>query len=215
MNAAAGRRPPLGGLYVITDANLSPGVNRLREAVGAALAGGARWVQYRDKGGDPARRLHEALAVKAACRAHGAGFIINDDLELAVASGADGLHVGAQDIPLSAARARLGPQAIIGASCYNRLALAREAAAAGADYLAFGSVYPSQTKPAAVSAGLALIREARSLGRPICAIGGIGVDNAAAVIAAGADLVAVVSAVFGAADVRGAAQRLAALFAAP
>ncbi|AOU99045.1 thiamine-phosphate diphosphorylase [Acidihalobacter yilgarnensis] len=209
--SASRHRPPLGGLYVITDAHLTPG-NRLIEAAGEALAGGARWLQYRDKGDDETRRLAEARALQRLCHEQGAGFIVNDDLDLAVACGADGLHIGADDAPLAEARARLGPEAVIGISCYNRLDLAREAAAAGADYLAFGSLYPSQTKPEAVAAGLALIHDARTFGRPVCAIGGIDAGNAAAVIAAGANLIAVVSAVFGVADIRTAARRLSMLF---
>lgn len=205
--------PPLRGLYVVTDAALTPGP-RLVEAVGQALAGGARWVQYRDKAvRDTARRLEEARALRAVCLAHDAGFIVNDDLDLALACGADGVHVGADDAPLAQARDRLGPDAIIGVSCYNRLELAHTAVTAGADYVAFGSFYPSSTKPEAVAADPGLLRAARALERPLCAIGGITADNAPPLVAAGADLIAVVSAAFAAADVRAASQRLAGLFA--
>lgn len=205
--------PPLRGLYVVTDAALTPGP-RLVEAVEQALAGGACWVQYRDKAAhDNARRLNEARALRAVCLAHGAGFIVNDDPELALACGADGVHVGADDAPLAQARERLGPHAIIGVSCYNRLELARAAVADGADYVAFGSFYPSTTKPEAVAADPDLLRASRTLERPLCAIGGITADNAPPLVAAGADLIAVVSAVFAAADVCAASQRLAGLFA--
>lgn len=203
--------PPLKGLYVITDEHLTPGAHLIK-AVTNALDGGARWVQYRDKTEDHKRRLKEAWALRELCCKYNAGFIINDDLELAIKCGADGLHIGADDIPLSEARAQLGPSAIIGASCYNRIELANIAARDGANYLAFGSIYPSPTKPDAPHAKLQLLRKARKQHLPICAIGGINLNNAAPVIASGADLIAVVSAVFRARDIRKAAQALAALF---
>ena len=193
-------RPPLQGLYAITDARLMPG-DRLLECVEAALRGGARWIQYRDKGADAPRRLAEAQALAGLCHAHGAGLIVNDDVELAAASGADGVHVGREDAGLEIARARLGAQAVIGMSCYNRLDLAEDAAAQGADYVAFGSVFPSPTKPQATRADLDLLREARTrLALPLCAIGGIDAGNAAVVAATGIDMLAVISGVFGGGD---------------
>ncbi|WP_455385801.1 thiamine phosphate synthase [Acidihalobacter prosperus] len=198
-------RPPLQGLYAITDARLTPG-ERLLERVAAALRGGARWVQYRDKGSDGSRRLAEARALAELCHQHGAGLIVNDDIELAAASGADGVHIGRDDVELDSARARLGKQAVIGVSCYNRLKLAEDATAKGADYVAFGSVFPSPTKPEAARADLALLREARArLALPICAIGGIDATNAAVVAATGVDMLAVISGVFGRDDSEGAA----------
>lgn len=193
-------RPPLEGLYAITDARLTPG-DKLAECVAAALRGGARWIQYRDKSTDASRRLAEARALADACHAHGAGLIVNDDIELAAASGADGVHIGREDASVENARARLGAQAVIGVSCYNRLDLAEDAATRGADYVAFGSVFPSSTKPEAVRADLDLLRQARArLALPICAIGGIDAGNAAAVAATGVDMLAVISGVFGEED---------------
>lgn len=205
-------RPPIAGLYVITDATLQP-PERLADAVAAALRGGARVVQYRDKSADHARRRDEAGALAVLCRAAGACFIVNDDVGLAAAVGADGVHVGRDDAELAAARARLGPEALIGVSCYDDLERARRLAAAGADYLAFGSVFPSATKPEAVRAPLTLFRQARAFSdRPLVAIGGIDAGNIAEVGRAGADAAAVIRAVFGANDVEAAARRLAAEF---
>lgn len=205
-------RPPIAGLYVITDATLQP-PERLVAAVAAALRGGARVVQYRDKSADHARRRDEAAALAALCRDAGACFIVNDDVGLTAAVGADGVHVGRDDAELAAARARLGPEALIGVSCYDDLERARRLAAAGADYLAFGSVFPSATKPEAVRAPLTLFRQARAFSdRPLVAIGGIDAGNIAEVGRAGADAAAVIRAVFGADDVEAAARRLAAEF---
>ncbi len=201
----------LRGLYVITDRALL--ADRLVEAVGQALAGGARIVQYRDKGADPARRQDEAQALLALCRRHGVPLLINDDVALAQAVGADGVHLGRDDAAVPAARARLGKQAIIGVSCYNRLDLARAAQDAGADYVAFGRFFPSQTKPNAVPAPLELLREAKQFLRiPIAAIGGVAPENGAALVQAGAGMLAVIHGVFGQPDIQTAAARYAALF---
>lgn len=178
-----------------------------------ALQGGASMVQYRDKTSDHGRRLREAGMLRTLCVQHQALLIINDDVELALAISADGVHLGQGDMSVADARARLGKAAIIGASCHDSLDLARSAAAAGADYVAFGAVFPSTTKPETVAAPLALIGAARqTLGLPVCAIGGITVDNAAQVVAAGADMLAVIHGLFGASDVRSAAQHIAQLF---
>lgn len=202
--------PLIRGLYVITDAEMQP-PERLIESVSAALRGGARVVQYRDKGDDRARREAEASAIVDVCRAAGALCLINDDVGLAAASGADGVHIGRDDGGIAEARSRLGPAAVIGVSCYNEFGMAVEAEAAGADYVAFGSVYPSRVKPDAVRAPLSLFAQARRrLSVPVVGIGGIDADNAGEVIAAGADAVAVISAVFATADVAAAARRLAA-----
>lgn len=199
-------RPELRGLYAITDARLTAGPG-LTVSVTAALRGGARWIQYRDKGDDEPRRLAEARALANLCHAHGSALIVNDDVGLAAASGADGVHLGRDDADPGAARARLGPHAVIGVSCYDRLELAERAVERGADYVAFGSVFPSPTKPQAVRAGLDLLHEARArLTLPICAIGGIDAGNAKEVAATGADLLAVISGVFAAADPQAAAR---------
>ncbi len=204
----------LRGLYVITDTALIPD-SHFAERVEAALRGGARLVQYRDKRQDAALRERLAGELVRLCRAYGALAIINDDIELAARVGAHGVHLGEDDASLEQARARLGERAILGASCYNRLELARQAAAQGADYIAFGSFFPSPTKPEAVPAGLDLLREAQALRLPLCAIGGVSFERAAPLLAAGADMLAVISDVFAAADVEAAARRYAPLFAAP
>jgi thiamine-phosphate pyrophosphorylase len=197
---------------VITDADRRRGAG-LVPRVAAAISGGARLVQYRDKSTDAAKRRAEAAALLALCQSHGVPLIINDDVELAVAIGADGVHLGRDDPEVEAARRRLGPGPLVGVSCYDRFELALAARAAGADYIAFGSFFPSTTKPGAVRASDALLgRARRELGLPVVAIGGITPENGAALIAAGADMLAVIHAVFGAADVRAAASALARLF---
>jgi thiamine-phosphate pyrophosphorylase len=203
----------LRGLYVITDRALAAG-RPLPELAAEAMAGGARVVQYRDKTADQVRRLAEARALAAVCRRAGALLIVNDDVELACAVRADGVHVGRDDAGIAAARARLGPDRLIGVSCYDRFDLALAARRAGADYVAFGSFFPSPTKPAAVRAQVGLLeRGRRELGLPLVAIGGITPENGAALVAAGADMLAVIHAVFGATDVRAAAAAFAPLFA--
>jgi thiamine-phosphate pyrophosphorylase len=186
---------------------------RLLERSEQALAGGASILQYRDKSGEPARRGRIAAALAALCRRYHALFIVNDEIDLALQSGAHGVHLGRDDASLAHARARLGSSAVIGASCYNDLARAQQAADAGADYLAFGSFYPSTVKPLAVRASLDLLREARRrFDLPLVAIGGITPQNAPALIEAGADAVAVVTALFDAADTRSAAESFARSF---
>ncbi len=202
----------ISGLYAVTpDIADTPGLLATAEA---ALAGGARLLQYRNKSASSALRLAQARALLALCRGFQVALIINDHLELALAVNADGLHLGAEDGSLAAARERLGPARILGASCYDRLERALAAERLGADYVAFGSFFPSSVKPVAVRAPLALLRQAkRRLSVPVVAIGGITLDNAPQLIAGGADGVAVVSALFGADDVRLAARRFSALFA--
>lgn len=193
-----------------------PLLPRLSALVQAALDGGVPFVQYRNKTAPPPLRRAQAAEMLRICRAAGARLIINDDVALAVEIGADGAHVGRGDAPggsLVAARALLGPGRILGVSCYDELALAEEAARAGADYVAFGSVFPSRTKPEAVHAPLELLGKARRLGLPVAAIGGINLDNAPRVIAAGADMLAVVSDVFDAMDIRARVEAYTNLFA--
>ncbi|MFA7095023.1 MAG: thiamine phosphate synthase [Gammaproteobacteria bacterium] len=201
----------LHGLYAIT--NEAPDACELSDRVARALRGGARAIQYRDKSGDAARRLQEAEALRALCRAYNVPLIVNDDVELARAVGADGVHLGKDDASIAEARTALGAGAIIGVSCYNSLERALQADAAGADYVAFGSFFPSSTKPAAVRASLELLGTARAQIRlPIVAIGGITPENGAQLVAAGADMLAVIQGVFGAPDPEAAARRYAALF---
>ncbi len=202
----------LSGLYVITDADcLAPA--RLLAGVEQALAGGARIVQYRDKSGDRALRLRQATALAALCRRHGAPLIVNDDVRLARDSGADGVHLGRDDGDIGMARDLLGTDALIGVSCYDDWSTACAAAGAGADYVAFGSFFDSQTKPGAVRADLDLLRRAKQqLNCPVAAIGGITPDNGAELVAAGAAMLAVIRGVFAAADIAAAAASYAALF---
>jgi thiamine-phosphate pyrophosphorylase len=205
-------RKPLKGLYAITDRQLA-GDQGVFDQAEQALAGGARLIQYRDKGGDRERRLQEARSLLRLCRTYSAALIINDDLELAAELGADGVHLGKEDPAISLARERLGPEAIIGISCYNRLDLAAEAQEQGADYVAFGRFFSSNTKPLAVQADLLLLRRARSLLRiPIVAIGGITPENGGPLVAAGADMLAVIHGLFGQPDIRAACQRFNKLF---
>jgi thiamine-phosphate pyrophosphorylase len=197
-----------GGLYAVTDGPRGD----LLDVVAAALAGGAALLQYRDKSTDHARRGAEARALQVLCVRYGVPLIVNDDVALAAAVGAAGVHLGEDDADIGAARDALGTQAIVGASCYDSIERARTLAAAGADYLAFGAFFPSPTKPGARRATSTLLRQAATLGLPRVAIGGITPDNGAPLVAAGADFLAAISAVFGARDVRAAAQRFATLF---
>jgi thiamine-phosphate pyrophosphorylase len=204
----------LAGLCAVTlDDSLLP---RLSALVKAALDGGTPYVQYRNKLAPRPLRRAQAAEMLRICRAAGAKLIINDDVWLAVEIGADGAHLGRDDAPggsLAAARDALGPKRILGVSCYNEIALAEEAAAAGADYVAFGSMFPSRTKPGAVHAPLDLLGEAkRRVGLPVAAIGGITLDNAQQVIAAGADMLAVVSDLFDAMDIKARAEAYQQLF---
>lgn len=209
------KRSDIRGVYAITDTGLQP-PGELPLRVEQVLAGGARVIQYRDKSADDTRRLAEASALRRLCDRHGAVLIINDDLELAAACGADGVHLGRDDPDPARARRRLGSDALIGVSCYNELRRAEAAVAAGADYLAFGSLFPSATKPYAPRASLELIRSARRLFPevPIAGIGGVDAGNAPAAVAAGVDALAVIRAVFAAADPAQATAAIAAAFSA-
>ncbi|HST28631.1 MAG TPA: thiamine phosphate synthase [Rudaea sp.] len=198
---------PARGLYAISDGSRA----NLIDACTAAIEGGAVVLQYRDKTSDRARRRDEASALAALCARHRVPLIVNDDIELAAGIGAAGVHLGEDDADIAAARSRLGSGAIIGVSCYDSLDRARELAA-DADYLAFGAFFPSPTKPRARRATPDLLCAARAFGKPLVAIGGITPDNAAPLLAAGADFVAVISGVFGQPDVADAARRYADLF---
>lgn len=185
---------------------------RLLAMVEALLKGGAAAVQYREKTGDVALRHEQASELLPLCRQYGVPLIINDDLRLADLTDADGVHLGREDAGLREARLILGPERIVGVSCYQSLELARKAEAEGADYVAFGSFYPSPTKPQAGRAPLQLLHDAAGLKLPVVAIGGITAENASEVIAAGADAIAVISALFDAADIEAAARELNSLF---
>ncbi len=199
------------GLYAITPE--MPDTAALLAKVKAALSGGARLVQYRSKSRDVALRHEQAAELRALCRAHAVPLIINDDVRLAVLTDADGVHLGEEDASLREARINLGPDKIIGVSCYQDLARARRAEAEGADYVAFGSFYPSPTKPGARPCPIGLLAEAKgALKLPVVAIGGITPENAAALVAAGADAVAVISALFDAPDIAAVAAQFDSLF---
>lgn len=208
-DAHANAGAAIHGLYAITP-ELENTAELLR-LVAAALRGGASVVQYRAKQADAALRREQARALNALCAEFGVPLIINDDWRLALEVGAAGVHVGADDGNPAAVRAALGPGNILGVSCYNRLELA-ERFAGIADYVAFGSVFPSNTKPDAVRAELALFREGRRRGWRTVAIGGIDQESARTVIEAGADAVAVITAVFEAVDAEAAARGLASTF---
>ena len=186
----------LRGLYAITDSQLLAG--KWMPYIEAALDGGLTLLQYRDKSSDEARRLREAEALRDMCARYNAHLIINDDAELAARLGV-GVHLGQTDGPLTPARALLGRQAIIGSTCHSQIELGEQAAKEGASYVAFGRFFNSSTKPGAPTATLDVLDEARArIKLPICAIGGITLDNAAPLIDHGADLLAVVHGLFGA-----------------
>lgn len=191
--------PRLRGLYLITPDGLDTA--DLVRRVEAVLVARPTLLQYRCKHPDAALREEQACRLAALCRRAGVLFIVNDSVELALAAGADGVHLGRDDGSVAAAREKLGPQRIIGVSCYDEWARAEAGAAAGADYLAFGAVFASPTKPGAARAPLELFSRARgAFDLPLAAIGGITVDNAPQVLAAGAHMLAVVSDVFDAPD---------------
>ncbi|MEO8509127.1 MAG: thiamine phosphate synthase [Betaproteobacteria bacterium] len=203
----------LHGLYAVTPDE--PDTARLSAAVDAAIAGGASAVQYRNKTATAAMRGQQAAALAGVCAARRVLFIVNDDTALARAVDADGVHLGADDGDLAAARRVLGAGKLIGVSCYDDLDRARAQAAAGADYVAFGSFFASQVKPRARRPDVTLLTRARGLGVPVVAIGGITADNARSLATAGADAVAVISAVFAhddPADIERAAAAIAACF---
>ncbi len=200
----------LCGLYAITDDSLQ---DQLAIAIEAALAGGCRLIQYRSKQRSASERQQEACALLALCNRYNAKLFINDDVALAKSIGAHGVHLGQEDTSLAEARALLGPQAIIGITCHNSLDLARAAQAGGADYVAFGRFFPSTTKHSAPPADLSVLTAAKtSLAIPVVAIGGITLDNAPAVVQAGADMLAVVGDLFGATDINARARAYTALF---
>ncbi|MDR2317881.1 MULTISPECIES: thiamine phosphate synthase [Pseudomonas] len=186
----------LRGLYAITDSQLLAG--RFLSHVEAALEGGVCLLQYRDKSDDAARRLREAEGLMKLCERYGTQLLINDDAELAARLGV-GVHLGQTDGPLTPARALLGRHAIIGSTCHASLDLAAQAASEGASYVAFGRFFNSVTKPGAPAANVQLLEQARAQVKlPIAVIGGITLDNAAPLVAHGADLLAVIHGLFGA-----------------
>ena len=195
------------GLYAVTPTGWAD--ERLLDAIDQAITGGAVLVQYRDKPG-----LREDLARKLLqqCRQNQIPLIINDDVELARRINADGVHLGRDDARPEQAREQLGDKAIIGVSCYNDLERAAALATGPVDYLAFGSLFASPTKPTAVNCPLEVLDQARRFGKPVVAIGGMSIENASQAIVAGADLLAVISDLFEAEDIRARARQYHELF---
>ena len=200
----------ISGLYAVTP-DISES-NELLRSVRLALQGGVRVLQYRNKTADAALKLSQALALRQLTREFKTTFIVNDDAQLAAQVDADGVHLGGEDGSVAAARTLLGSK-IIGVSCYNQLSLAHKAVQQGADYVAFGAFFPSGVKPGAVKADVALLQTGRKkLSVPIVAIGGITQSNCLVLIEAGADALAVISALFDAPDIEVAAREFSTLF---
>lgn len=194
------------GLYAITPDEQDTA--ELLRKVRLVLAGGARILQYRNKGADAVLRTKQAKALRELTHEFSVPLIVNDDVLLAQQVDADGVHLGVEDGNALAARARLGSGKLIGVSCYNQVALAHEAVRQGADYVAFGSFFASSVKPGAVAASPDVLRQARrEIAVPLVAIGGINLQNGAQLLEAGADALAVISAVFGADDIQQVARQ--------
>lgn len=192
------------GLYAITP-DITDTAELVR-CVRSALQGGVRVLQYRNKTADAALRLVQARALRELTREFETCFIVNDDAQLAAQVNADGVHLGSKDESVAAARRLLGDTKLIGMSCYNHLSLAHEAVQQGADYVAFGAFFSSSVKPDAVKAETALLQAAREeLDVPVVAIGGITQSNGKVLVEAGADALAVISALFDAPDIEFAA----------
>ena len=199
------------GLYLVTP-NWDD-TDRLLDATHQALRAGARLVQYRHKDAPPALRIEQAHALLALCRQHGRPLVINDHLDLCIALDADGIHVGGTDASVAAVRALLGPDKIVGASCYGELALARAAQSAGASYVAFGGFYPSTVKQYPVTTPPAIVARAKAeLQVPVVVIGGMTPENARPLVELGADMAAAISSVYLVPDPYGAAREFAGVF---
>ncbi len=200
------------GLYVITDSNLISEINFIK-SIEQAIIGGAKIIQYRNKNNQSHKYIDLAIALKDLCQQYKIPLIINDDIQLAKQIEADGVHLGKDDLKLSMARNILGNDAIIGISCYNKISLAQQAIASGANYIAFGSFFSSSTKPQATPCNIDILRQARkTFTCPIVAIGGITPNNGSELITAGADCLAVIHGVFGQPDITSAAQKYSQLF---
>ncbi len=202
----------LQGLYGITSQDILLDNNVLFAQVEKALKGGMTILQYRNKHPKPHQNKQDLIRLKKLCHHYDAIFIINDNVELCLKTGADGVHLGKDDVDLVAAREKLGQQSVIGVSCYNDLALAKQAKELGASYIAFGAFYASPTKPEASVATIALLKQAKALKLPICCIGGITPSNAQPLIVEGANMVAVISKLFNSANVKSNAEKFAILF---
>jgi thiamine-phosphate pyrophosphorylase len=199
------------GLYLVTPD--WDNTRQLLEISELALRGGATVLQYRHKTADAALRREQAECLQALCRTYSVPFVINDHLDLCLALDADGIHVGGTDMTVAEVRARVGPQKIVGASCYGSMDLARAAHHAGASYVAFGGFYPSRVKKYEVSTQPSIVAEAKAeIPLPVVVIGGMTRDNAVPLVAQGADMVAVISSVYQAGNPQSAARGFADLF---
>ena len=208
MSRSKTHKDKLKGLYAITDEKL---ITRqgFSEAVELALQGGARIIQYRDKSNNPQKRFQQATILCSLCEQYQAVSIINDDIELAKAVNAHGVHLGKDDASLTKARQTLGDDAIIGISCYNNLPLAINAEKNTADYVAFGAMFSSSTKPEAIKTNIDIISNAKQkLSIPVCAIGGITDKNIQQLIQQGVDMTAVISSLFASNDIKDTADSL-------
>lgn len=202
----------LQGLYAITDEKLIT-EEQFRQSVESALQGGVRIIQYRDKSNNLQKRLQQANTLRSLCELYQAICIINDDIELSKAVKAHGVHLGRNDVSITRARQMLGENAIIGVSCYNDLSLAAEAEKNKADYIAFGAMFSSPTKPSAIVAGPDMISKAKQqLSIPICTIGGITEKNIKQVLQQGADMTAIISGIFSSDDIKNSAKKLSQYF---
>lgn len=203
--------PRISGIYAITPDLID--TTNLVMLTQQVLISGVQLIQYRNKIADNALKLEQAALLSTLCYEFNTPLIINDDLDLAIKVGADGVHLGAEDITVVEARRRLGPGKIIGASCYNKLRYAIEAENYGADYVAFGSFYISSTKPGAVSAPINLLRKAKQyLQIPVVAIGGIDSENIIELAYKGADAVAVSSSIFNSINIQLETKKLSCIF---
>ena len=199
-------------MYAITDNHLIHEIN-FHQAIKSALQGGANIIQYRDKTNDAEKHLVQTLKLRELCDQHDALLIINDDIQLTIASKADGVHLGKNDVSVAKARKLLGGQYLIGQSCYNDIDSAIDAELQGADYVAFGAVYNSPTKPDAATVTLETLKNAKPrLSIPVCAIGGINIQNARPVIATGIDMIAVISDLFTHKNIQERSEALSSLF---
>ncbi len=194
MTATNSRQFNIAGLYAITPDLVD--TELLCQMVEASILGGASIVQYRNKVANHKLRIKQAIALLKVCKKHQIPLIINDHVKLCLAIDADGVHIGGDDGDIAAIKSRIGEDKILGVSCYGELARAEAAEKAGADYVAFGACFPSSTKPNAPRADLDLFTQAKKLNLPSVAIGGITLENAASVVEAGANAIAVIGELF-------------------
>lgn len=199
------------GLYAITDPVLLPD-ERLLPAVKAALQGGCKVIQYRDKTASQREKIYKAEQLNALCQDFDAQFIINDDLDLCLKVKAQGVHLGRSDGDIQNAREVLGPDVLIGVTCHNDLNYARRCIDSGVDYCAFGRIFPSLTKPEAPHCAIEILQQACQLKCPIVAIGGINLDKLPALMHTPIHSAAVIHGLFSQRDIQAAAQQFQQIF---